>query len=41
MINFDALKNANEWRNAKPFPHFYVDNFLTNIANQLEADARL
>ena len=40
MINFDALKNAaSEWRNAKPFPHFHVDNFFEpNIANQLEAE---
>lgn len=40
MINIDALKNAAvEWRDAKPFPHFHVDDFFeTNIAKQLEAE---
>lgn len=40
MINIDALKNAAaEWQEAKPFPHFHVDNFFElNIAEQLEAD---
>ena len=39
-INLDALKNAAvEWQNAKPFPHFHVDNFFEpDIANQLEAE---
>ena len=40
MINTDALKDAAaEWREAKPFPHFHVDDFFeTNIAKQLEAE---
>ena len=40
MINIDALKDAAiEWREAKPFPHFHVDDFFeTNIAKQLEAE---
>lgn len=40
MINLDALKNAAaKWQEAKPFPHFHVDNFFElNIAKQLEAD---
>jgi hypothetical protein len=40
MINTDALKNAAaEWRDAKPFPHFHIDDFFEpNIANQLEAE---
>ena len=40
MINLDALKNAAvEWQNAKPFPHFHVDNFFEpDIAHQLEAE---
>ena len=40
MINIGALKNAAaEWQEAKPFPHFHVDDFFeTNIAKQLEAE---
>ena len=40
MINLNALKNAaTEWRDAKPFPHFQVENFFDpNIAKQLEAE---
>ena len=40
MINIDALNHAAaEWQEAKPFPHFHVDNFFElNIAEQLEAD---
>lgn len=40
MIDIDALKNAAAaWQEAKPFPHFHVDNFFElNIAEQLEAD---
>ena len=40
MINLDALMDASvKWQEAKPFPHFYVDNFFeSNIAEKLETD---
>lgn len=40
MINYEALERcANGWLNAKPFPHFVVDNFLDeDFAKILEAE---